>query len=354
MTDIQGNKSHPEFMQRCFQLAGLGTGYTAPNPMVGAVLVHENRIIGEGFHKQYGDAHAEVNCLMSVHSSDRKLIPFSTLYVSLEPCCHFGKTPPCTDLILREKIPHVVIGCRDPFTLVDGKGIEKLTAAGVRVDYPLMEDQAKAMNRRFFTFHQQNRPYIILKWAESANHLIAGKNGIRLTISNGWSNRLVHKWRTEEAGILIGTNTALSDNPELTARLWPGKNPVRIVLDQNLRLPASLQIFDRKVKTIVLNREKDEQSSNLVFKKLQPEKPLLLSVLGALHELNVLSVLVEGGATLLQSFVDLGIWDEIRIITNEELEIAEGIKSPAFRDALFIKSENFGSDTIRYFKNLKI
>ena len=319
--------------------AACRTGYRiyAPNPMVGAVLVHENRIIGEGFHKQYGEAHAEVNCLMSVHGSDRKLIPFSTLYVSLEPCCHFGKTPPCTDLILREKIPHVVIGCRDPFTLVDGKGIEKLTAAGVKVDYPLMEDQAKAMNRRFFTFHQQNRPYFILKWAESANHLIAGKNGIRLSISNGWSNRLVHKWRTEEAGILIGTNTALSDNPELTARFWPGKNPVRIVLDQNLRLPASLQIFDRKVKTIVLNREKDEQSSNLVFKKLQPEKPLLLSVLGALHELNVLSVLVEGGATLLQSFVDLGIWDEIRIITNEELEIAEGIKSPAFRDATVYK-----------------
>ena len=217
--DIQEDKPPLAFMQRCLQLANLGAGYTAPNPLVGAVLVYENRIIGEGYHKHFGEAHAEVNCLLSVHPTDRQLIPFSTLYVSLEPCCHFGKTPPCTDLILREKIPQVIIGCRDPFMQVDGKGIEKLLAAGVKVDYPVLEDPAKELNRRFFTFHQQKRPYVILKWAESANHLMAGNSGIRLPISNGWSNRLVHKWRTEEAGILIGTNTAVADNPELTARL---------------------------------------------------------------------------------------------------------------------------------------
>ncbi len=351
--DIQEGNFQVDYMQRCIHLAKLGNGYTAPNPMVGAVLVHDNRIIGEGFHRQYGEAHAEVNCLLSVPDSDRQLIPYSTLYVSLEPCCHYGKTPPCTDLILREKIQHVVIGCRDPFKQVDGRGIEKLEAAGVKVDYPVMENQAKEMNRRFFTFHKQDRPYIILKWAESANHLMAGNDGGRLSISNQWSNRLVHKWRTEEAGILIGPNTAVSDNPELTARLWPGKNPVRIVLDQELLLPKFLKIFDGSVKTIVLNGKKNEQSAGLVYKKLQPEKTKTFSIINSLYELNILSVLVEGGAKLLRSFIKEGAWDETRIITNEELQIPEGISSPELMNARFIKSESFGSDTIRYYKNLK-
>jgi len=341
-------------MQRCIQLAKLGAGYTAPNPMVGAVLVHLDRIIGEGFHKQYAEAHAEVNCLLSVRPEDRKLIPLSTLYVSLEPCCHFGKTPPCTDLILREKIRHVVIGVRDPFVQVDGKGIEKLLQAGVQVDFPVLENQAREMNCRFLTFHQSKRPYIILKWAETANRLIAGKNATRLSISNKWSNRIVHKWRTEEAGILIGTNTALSDNPELTARLWPGKNPVRIVLDMDLRLPSSLKLFNGNVKTIVLNGKKDEDSDKVVFKKLQDQQPLVPSILSALYELRILSILVEGGSKLLQTFIDYGIWDEIRMITNEELEIIEGISSPEFRDAQLVKSDSFGSDTIRHYRNLKI
>jgi diaminohydroxyphosphoribosylaminopyrimidine deaminase/5-amino-6-(5-phosphoribosylamino)uracil reductase len=341
-------------MQRCLQLADLGAGYTAPNPLVGALLVHHGRIIGEGSHLQYGAAHAEVNCLRSVKSGDRPLIPFSTLYVSLEPCCHFGKTPPCTDLILREQIPHVVIGCRDPFPLVDGKGIEKLLAAGVKVDYPLQEDQAKEKNRRFFTFHQKRRPYIILKWAESANHKMAGNSSGRIHISNIWTNRLVHKWRTEEAGIVVGTNTALMDNPELNARLWPGKNPVRIILDQNLRLPQTLKIFDGSLNSIILNGKKDTTSGELIYKKLDPEKPIAESIPTALYDLQILSLLVEGGAKLLQSFIDAGTWDEIRIITNEEMEIPEGISSPELRNVQLIHSETFGSDTIRYYKNLEI
>ena len=346
--------SHEFYMQRCLQLADLGTGYTAPNPLVGAVLVHQNRIIGEGYHQQYGEAHAEVNCLNSVQPDDRALIPGSTLFVSLEPCCHFGKTPPCTDLILRERIPRVVVGCRDPFPLVAGKGIEKLLAGGVQVTYPVLENLSQEKNRRFITYHQQQRPYIVLKWAESANHKIARSGGGHFRISNEWTNRLVHKWRTEEAGILIGTNTAAADNPLLSARLWPGKNPIRIVLDYNLRLPQTLKLFDGSLNTVILNGQKDLQKTNVVFKKLLPGKQLPESILIAMHELKVLSVLVEGGRKLLQSFIDNGTWDEMRIITNEELTIPAGLSSPEFHDAKFVLSESLGSDTIRYYTNNKI
>ena len=272
-SEIAGEPSPEQCIQRCLQLADLGAGYTAPNPMVGALLVHDGLVIGEGYHQQYGEAHAEVICLRSVLASDRHRIPFSTLYVSLEPCCHFGKTPPCTDLIIREKIPHVVIGCRDPFPLVNGKGIERLQAAGVKVDCPVLEKMAEEKNRRFFTFHRQKRPYVILKWAESANHKMASGTG-RHFISNHWSNRLVHKWRSEEAGILVGTNTAFLDNPELTARLWPGKNPVRIVLDQNLRLPQTLNLFDGTQKTIILNGKKMATPESWCLKKFRPTYPL--------------------------------------------------------------------------------
>jgi diaminohydroxyphosphoribosylaminopyrimidine deaminase / 5-amino-6-(5-phosphoribosylamino)uracil reductase len=346
---VDGEPSHEDFIQRCLQLADLGAGYTAPNPLVGALLVHRGRIIGEGYHQLYGEAHAEVNCLQSVLPGDRQYISSSTLYVSLEPCCHFGKTPPCTDLILREKIPHVVIGCRDPFPLVNGKGIEQLRAAGVRVDFPVLEDLAREKNRRFFTFHEWKRPYVVLKWAESANHKMGSPSGRQL-ISNNWSNRLVHKWRTEEAGILVGTNTALIDDPELTARLWPGKNPVRIVLDQNLRLPQTLKIFDSGLNSIILNGKKDEQTGSLTYKKIQPAFPITDSILSALYDLQILSVLVEGGARLLQTFIDAGSWDEIRIITNEELVIPVGIASPEFRNAIFVKSVQTGSDLICYYR----
>ncbi|HEY8732982.1 MAG TPA: bifunctional diaminohydroxyphosphoribosylaminopyrimidine deaminase/5-amino-6-(5-phosphoribosylamino)uracil reductase RibD, partial [Puia sp.] len=213
------------FMERCLQLAELGAGFTAPNPLVGAVLVHEGRIIGEGYHQKYGGPHAEVNCIQSVKTADRSLIPYSILYVSLEPCNHYGKTPPCTSLILREKIPRVVIGCRDPFSEVNGKGIEKLMANNVAVEFPVLENLSREKNRRFITFHEKKRPYIVLKWAQSINLKMAGKAGERIRITNEFSNRLIHKWRSEEAGILIGTNTAIQDNPELTTRLWEGKNP---------------------------------------------------------------------------------------------------------------------------------
>jgi diaminohydroxyphosphoribosylaminopyrimidine deaminase / 5-amino-6-(5-phosphoribosylamino)uracil reductase len=350
LSEAKERASHETYMQRCLQLADLAGGYTAPNPLVGAVLVHEGRIIGEGYHQQYGQAHAEVNCIKSVQPVDRPLIPFSTLYVSLEPCCHFGKTPPCTDLILSEQIPHVVVGCRDPFPLVSGKGIETLHAVGVRISFPLLENQCLEKNRRFITFHQKKRPYVILKWAETANHKIAHSEGGHFRISNEWSNRLVHKWRTEEAGILVGTHTALTDNPQLSARLWPGKNPVRIVLDQNLRLPQSLKIFDGTVSSIILNGKTDSSSGNITFKKMPPEKHIPESMLAALYDMQILSVLVEGGRKLLQSFIHAGTWDEMRIITNEEMIITDGLSSPEFHDAKFSGAETFGSDTIRYYR----
>src|SRR5437868_6012424 len=234
-------------MHRCLELAKLAAGNVAPNPMVGAVLVHEEKIISEGYHKQFGEPHAEVNCINNVKEEDKHLIEKSTLYVSLEPCSHFGKTPPCTDLIIKNKIPKVVIGCVDIYKEVHGRGIKKLQDAEVEVVTGILEKECIELNKRFFTFHEKYRPYIILKWAESAN----GKIGIdteRVLISNEYSDRLVHKWRSEEAAILIGTNTALKDDPSLTTRLWQGNNPVRLVIDMDLRLPSHLKIFNREIK----------------------------------------------------------------------------------------------------------
>ena len=230
------------YMYRCLQLAGKGAGHVAPNPMVGAVLVHNDRILGEGYHQVYGQAHAEVNCINSVLPDDVPLIPDSTLYVSLEPCAHFGKTPPCADLIIKKQIRKVVIGCRDPFKEVDGKGIERLKAAGIEVISGVLEAACTDLNKRFFTFHTFNRPYVILKWAESANGKISGSGNERVFISNAWTNTLVHKWRSEESAIAVGTNTAMLDNPFLTTRLWPGRNPVRILLDKKLIIPRSHNI----------------------------------------------------------------------------------------------------------------
>ncbi|HEY2720248.1 MAG TPA: bifunctional diaminohydroxyphosphoribosylaminopyrimidine deaminase/5-amino-6-(5-phosphoribosylamino)uracil reductase RibD, partial [Chitinophagaceae bacterium] len=228
---------HDIYMHRCLDLARLGAGHVAPNPMVGAVLVHDERIIGEGYHQQYGGPHAEPNCIASVKKEEQHLISESILYVSLEPCAHYGKTPPCADLIIKNKIPRVVIGCFDPFEEVNGKGIEKLKGAGIDVLVGILEHECKKLNKRFFLYYQQHRPYIILKWAQSSNQKIGAGAGNRTYISNEFTNRLVHKWRSEEAAILVGTNTALQDDPELTTRSWIGNNPRRLVMDMDLKLP---------------------------------------------------------------------------------------------------------------------
>ena len=340
-------KTDDLYMQRCLQLAKCGAGNVAPNPMVGAVFVYEDKIIGEGYHKKYGDPHAEVNCINSVKEEDKNLIDKSTLYVSLEPCSHFGKTPPCTDLIIQNKIPKVVIGCKDVYEDVNGKGIKRLQEAGVEVITGILEKESIEINKRFFTFHQQKRPYIILKWAESADKKM-GRDGEKVLISNEYSNRLVHKWRSEEASILVGTNTALNDDPSLTTRLWTGNNPVRIVIDMNLRLPSSLKIFNRETKTIIFNKHKHEEAGNLNFYKIENENNIP-QLLKALYELKIQSVIIEGGAQLLQSFIDAGLWDEARAICNEKLIINNGINSPYLKNAVLQEQEKYFSDTINYF-----
>jgi diaminohydroxyphosphoribosylaminopyrimidine deaminase / 5-amino-6-(5-phosphoribosylamino)uracil reductase len=342
-------EQHNQYMSRCVELARLGAGYVAPNPMVGAVLVHKDRIIGEGYHQRYGETHAEVNCIASVKPEDRALISQSTLYVSLEPCAHFGKTPPCADLIIREKIPVVVIGCRDPFKEVDGKGIEKLKAAGVEVITGVMEKECRELNQRFFTFHTQHRPWIVLKWAQTGDGKI-GSPGKRLLISNEVSNRLVHKWRSEEASILVGTNTALWDDPRLTTRLWEGPSPVRLVVDMDLSLPATLKLFDHEVRTIVFNTIKHEEDGNLLYYQVTADVSLVQQIVHALYHLNIQSVLVEGGARLLQSFVDEEMWDEIRRISNPQLIVESGLPAPLVNDTLKKETLQLSGDTLEIFK----
>lgn len=350
MTPDSSIISHDLFMRRCLHLAAKGAGYVAPNPMVGAVLVHNNRIIGEGYHQRYGEAHAEVNCIASVKEEDVNLIASSMLYVSLEPCAHFGKTPPCADLIIRHKIPKVVIGVRDPFNEVNGKGIEKLKKAGIDVQLGILEEECKEINKRFFTFYTKHRPYIILKWAETANGFISTSsqrstddsdvlpNG-RLLISNEYTNRLVHKWRSEEAGIMVGTNTALSDNPDLTTRLWDGPSPVRLIIDMDLRLPGTLKIFNHASPTIIFNTLKHEEDGNLHYYQVTEDTNLVHQVVNAMCHLKIQSVIIEGGARLLQSFIEEQCWDEIRIIKNSKLIIENGLPAP--QPGRVIQSESF-------------
>jgi diaminohydroxyphosphoribosylaminopyrimidine deaminase/5-amino-6-(5-phosphoribosylamino)uracil reductase len=341
--------NHEPYIRRCIALAEAAAGLVAPNPMVGAVLVHEGEIIGEGYHKVYGGPHAEVNCINSVTESKQHLISRSTLYVSLEPCAHFGKTPPCSDLIIKNNIPSVVIGCRDPFQEVDGKGIAKLISAGITVTTNVLEQECKHLNRRFFTFHAQHRPYIILKWAQSADNKIGhfGKN--RLHITNEITNRLVHKWRSEEAAIMVGTKTAGSDDPRLTNRHWSGNHPVRIIIDKELRLPASLHVFDGSVKTIVFNTMKHKEEGSLIYYQVTDDVSLVHQVLNGLYQMKILSVMIEGGTRLLQSFIDEGSWDEARVITNQSLLVKDGVPAPLLQYNC-IRKEKLGDDLIEYYE----
>lgn len=337
-----------QYMLRCLQLAKAGIGYVAPNPIVGALLVHNNRIIGEGYHKRFGEPHAEVNCINGVRDEDKHAIDKSTLYVSLEPCSHHGKTPPCTDLIIRNKIQKVVIGCKDTYKEVAGKGIEKLKTSGVDVTVGILEKECKKLNKRFFTFYEKQRPYIILKWAESLNGCIANGDKSRVYISNDYTNRLVHKWRNEESAILIGKNTALHDNPALTTRHWEGNHPVRMVIDLDLQLPSSLKIFNKESRTIILNCIKKEEHGNLVYYKIERTN-VLQEINKACYYLGLQSIIIEGGKKLLQSYIENNLWDEARIITNVELIIDNGIPAPIFNSHQILSSEKYASDVIRYY-----
>ncbi len=342
---------HDTYMHRCLQLAAAANGFTAPNPIVGAVLVHNGRIIGEGYHEAYGQAHAEVNCIASVKADDRPFIRESVLYVSLEPCAHHGKTPPCADLIIAHQVPEVFVGIRDPFKEVNGRGMEKLKAAGVKVTAGILQDRCRELNKRFFTFHTMQRPYILLKWAQSLNGKIANEDRSRVMISNALSNRLVHKWRSQEQSIMIGANTALYDDPSLTTRLWEGKNPVRIIIDPGLRLPPSLNVLDSNVPTIVFNTEREEEIANLRYYRLEKNESFIHQVMQALHRLSIQSVLVEGGAGLLRSLIEENLWDEARVITNTGLMIPGGLAAPELLNAIPAGNDTVINDEIYYYIN---
>lgn len=337
-------------MHRCLQLAALGARNVSPNPMVGAVLVHDGRILAEGFHQQFGQAHAEVNCLDAVADADRQLIPYSTLYVSLEPCAHFGKTPPCVNRILAEKIPAVVVGCKDDYREVNGRGIALLREAGVNVIAPVLEKEARWLNRAFFTFHERQRPHVILKWAQSMDGKIAALGSDRTLISNEYSNTLVHRWRSEVDAILVGTNTVLADNPSLTTRWWPGRNPLRLVLDRHLKIPDGFQVLNGKTDTLVFTEKAGSDRYGVQYVEMDFSQPVLPAILHQLHQKQIQLILVEGGARLLQSFIDAGLWDEARVITNTKLNIGNGLVSPTLPHARLYDRIELGTDLIHFYQ----
>lgn len=320
------------YMKRCLELAEMGNGQVSPNPLVGCVIVSGGRIIGEGYHKKYGQAHAEVNAVNSVldkYGEDAaSLLKQATVYVSLEPCAHFGKTPPCADLLIRHQVKKVVIGNRDPFPDVDGKGMGKLLNAGIEVVSGVLEEECSFVNRRFFTRISKNRPYIILKWARTANGYFAPKNSVQQWISGPLAKKLVHKWRTEEDAVLVGKQTAIADNPQLSAREWPGRNPIRIMIDRNLEVDPGSQIYNDQAKTIVLNEKRTDVVNNINYVMMEDMQYYLPQKIAfQLYLMDVQSIIIEGGANILNQFIAAGLWDEARVF-NSGHSWDTGILSP--------------------------
>lgn len=334
-------------MYRCIELALLGQGNVAPNPMVGAVIVHNDKVIGEGYHQQYGEAHAEINAIANVKNED--LLKDSTIYVSLEPCAHTGKTPPCADLLVHHRFKRVVIGCLDSFSLVSGKGIERLKNAGIETVVGCLENECRTLNKHFFAFHEKKRPYILLKWAQTPNGKIdKGRADGKVTwISAPETQTMVHTWRKNHQAILVGRNTIERDNPTLTVRAVSGKNPVRIVLDSELVLSKTMNCFNDESKTIVLNRLKSEVIGNVEYIRL--EKMTVQSILDALFERNIQSVLVEGGSATLQSFIDTNLWDEVKVITGQ-VDFEQGTQAPVLNLPV-VDEEYFFGDTVKTYHN---
>ncbi|WP_228527769.1 bifunctional diaminohydroxyphosphoribosylaminopyrimidine deaminase/5-amino-6-(5-phosphoribosylamino)uracil reductase RibD [Pararhodonellum marinum] len=323
MTGINLDRDHL-YMLRALELAEWGRGMVSPNPLVGCVIVHQDKIIGEGFHEKYGGPHAEPNAIGNV--SEPSLLSESTLYVTLEPCSHFGKTPPCAPLLVERRIKRVVIATLDPNPLVAGRGIEMLQANGIEVTVGVMEAKARHQNRRFFTFMQENRPYVLLKWAQTRDGFVAKENYDSKWISNTHSRQLVHKWRAEEDAILVGTRTAKHDNPSLTVRDWDGRNPVRVVIDTRLELDPDLSLFDGNQATICYNLFKNESLPNLEFVKLAQDFSIK-DLLNDLHQRKIQSIMVEGGAFLLQKFIEAELWDEARVFIGQ-VNFDKGIVAP--------------------------
>lgn len=346
---------HEVYMQRCLRLAESGRQNTAPNPMVGAVIVHEGNIIGEGFHKEYGQPHAEVEAIQSVR--DKSLLRNATMYVSLEPCCHFGKTPPCTSLIIEHGIPHVVVATTDPNPKVAGNGIRTLREAGIHVTENILKEEADKLNIRFHTFHIYKRPYVILKWAQSADGCIdkipRNSSPEINWISNESSKQLVHKWRAEEAAILIGSQTAMNDNPSLTTRLWPGKNPLRLIIDPMFETPLHFNIFNAEAETICFHSSEAEKPQDFPQRiqcvPLNMKQSVPVQVLTHLYSENINSLIVEGGRFTLNSFIETGLWDEARVITGNII-FEKGILAPELKH-LPQRTETIENDIIHYYIN---
>jgi diaminohydroxyphosphoribosylaminopyrimidine deaminase / 5-amino-6-(5-phosphoribosylamino)uracil reductase len=339
-------ENHINNMMQCLLLATQGAGYVSPNPLVGAMLVHDGNMIGAGYHQQYGTAHAEVNCLASVSTENKHLIAESTMYVNLEPCNHHGNTPPCTDAILAAGIKKVIVGSKDVNEKVNGTGIQKLKENGVEVIENVLEQQCLAVNRRFFTYQSKKRPYIILKWAESQDGFVAVESKERTYLTGEKASKTNHQWRTQEDAILVGFQTALNDNPQLNVRHAEGRDPVRILWDPKLELPASHAIMDGKQPTIVMNDSKVGLENNIRFVKLKSVEELVFF----LYENKTLSIIIEGGPKTIQKFLDANLWDEARIIKSEIL-LENGYRANQLQNEVYMYSNKQGTDEIFYFKN---
>lgn len=337
-------------MNRCLELAKKGIGTTRPNPSVGAVIVYDNKIIGEGFTSRYGGPHAEVNAIQSV--KDYSLLKKSTMYVTLEPCSHFGKTPPCANLIVKNEIPNVVIGVIDTNSLVAGKGVEILKKAGCNVKVGVLEEACKTHHKRFFTVQNKKRPYIILKWAQTRNNFLAPiekKEKKPVWISNEYSKQLVHKWRSEEHSILVGTNTAIEDNPLLNVRSWYGNNPIRILIDRDLKVSNDCHLLDKKIKTIIITEKEKQNEENLIFERIDFSESIAQQISDILQKHKIQSVIIEGGTKTLQTFIDANLWDEARVFIGEN-EFINGIKAPVLKSVVTFE-EKIKSDTLRTYIN---
>lgn len=335
---------HEIFMRRCLELASLGSGFVAPNPLVGCVIVWNNFVIGEGYHKRFGGPHAEVNAFDRVEQ--KELLNESTVYVSLEPCSHQGKTPPCVDLLISNKVKRVVIGCRDSNPAVNGKGIDRLKRAGIEVIEGVLEEECRQLNKRFFTFHERRRPYVVLKWAQTLDGYIdrvrnEENKGINW-VSSELTKTLVHKWRSEEQSILVGRNTIINDNPSLTVREYDGQNPIRIVIDSQLQISQDLNIYSNEAPTLIFNRVKNEHKENLEWIKISETSTT--NILEELYNRGISSVFVEGGSRTLQYFIIDNVWDEARVIVGNT-KFGDGVKAPII-NKIPSDSFKFGEDRV--------
>jgi diaminohydroxyphosphoribosylaminopyrimidine deaminase/5-amino-6-(5-phosphoribosylamino)uracil reductase len=334
------------YIRRCIELAQKAIGNTYPNPLVGSVIVHNGKIIGEGYHHKAGENHAEINAINSVE--DKSLIPESTIYVSLEPCAHFGKTPPCALKIVELGFKKVVIGAMDSHDKVNGKGKKIIQDAGIEVVSGVLEKECVDLNKRFFTYHEKKRPFIILKWAESGDRFM-DKDFKPTQISNSLTKQFVHQLRNNEHSILIGTMTALRDNPSLTTREIVGRNPIRILIDIDLKVPKDFNIYNKEAETLVFNSVKEGEEGNIKFIKTSREN-FIENMLKKLHELQIQSIIVEGGSLVLQQFIDAGLWDETIVIKNKNLVLENGTKAPRFSETP-VEIQDFRDNSIEFYKN---